>query len=36
MIHLMNHNYMNLKNYKAFLISLREAYRDPNYLNTTK
>jgi hypothetical protein len=36
MIYLMNNNSINLKNFKAFLILLEEAYGDYNHINTNK
>jgi hypothetical protein len=36
MIHLVNHDHVNLKDFEAFVTSLEEAYRDPNHVNTAK
>jgi hypothetical protein len=34
MVYLMNNDPVNLKNFKAFLTSIEEAYRDCNRMNT--
>jgi hypothetical protein len=36
MIHLIQNDHMNLKNFEAFVTSLDEAYGDPNHVNTAK
>jgi hypothetical protein len=36
MIHVMNNDHVNLMNLDAFVTSLKEAYRDPNQVNTAK
>jgi hypothetical protein len=36
MIHLVNHDYMNIENFEALVTSLEEAYGDTNRVNTTK
>jgi hypothetical protein len=36
LIHLMKDDCINLGNFEAFVTSLEEAYRDPDYMNTAK
>jgi hypothetical protein len=35
-IHLVNNHYVNLENFQAFVITLEEAYEDPDLVNTAK
>jgi hypothetical protein len=36
MIYLVKDNHVNLENIEAFVTSLKEAYADPDYVNTTE